>query len=147
MLPGFRFLFAAIVLTFSILVFGLGAAALLRAAHEAFAANPSWRVPEPKFAQPNEAPLPVLAMLRVEPAAAEPEASDGIPLAGPPAIAAVPDEPEKIAALQPQDLAPPEAAPSETALPETTVQGAWRPPAPGRASQDRDGGAGPAAGR
>ena len=40
MLPGFRFLFAAIVLSMSILVFGLGAAALLRAAHEEFAANP-----------------------------------------------------------------------------------------------------------
>ena len=31
MLPGFRFLFAAIVLSTSVLVFGLGAAALLRA--------------------------------------------------------------------------------------------------------------------
>ena len=53
MLPGFRFLFAAIVLSMSILVFGLGAAALLRAAHEEFASTPAWRVaPEPKFAQP-----------------------------------------------------------------------------------------------
>ena len=43
MLPGFRFLFAAIVLSMSILVFGLGAAALLRAAHEEFASTPSWR--------------------------------------------------------------------------------------------------------
>jgi len=31
MLPGFRFLFAAIVLSISMLIFGLGAAALLRA--------------------------------------------------------------------------------------------------------------------
>jgi len=52
MLPGFRFLFAAIVLSMSILVFGLGAAALLRAAHEEFASNPSWRgAPETIFAQ------------------------------------------------------------------------------------------------
>ena len=43
MLPGFRFLFAAIVLSMSILVFGLGAAALLRAAHEEFASTPAWR--------------------------------------------------------------------------------------------------------
>ena len=51
MLPGFRFLFAAIVLSMSILVFGLGAAALLRAAHEQFASNPSWRAaPEAMFA-------------------------------------------------------------------------------------------------
>ena len=41
MLPGFRFLFAAIVLSMSMMVFGLGAAALLRAAHEEFASNPS----------------------------------------------------------------------------------------------------------
>ena len=44
MLPGIRFLFAAILLSISIVVFGLGAAALLRAAHEDFASNPSWRV-------------------------------------------------------------------------------------------------------
>ena len=36
MLPGFRFLFAATMLSMSLLVFGLGAAALLRAAHEEF---------------------------------------------------------------------------------------------------------------
>jgi len=34
MLPGFRFLFAAIVLSMSVLIFGFGAAALLRTAHE-----------------------------------------------------------------------------------------------------------------
>ena len=48
MLPGFRFLFAAIVLSMSVLIFGLGAAALLRAAHEEFASIPSRRaLPEP----------------------------------------------------------------------------------------------------
>ena len=68
MLPGFRFLFAAIVLSMSILVFGLGAAALLRAAHEEFASNPAWHAtPEPTFAQQNEATRPFLAMLRVDP--------------------------------------------------------------------------------
>ena len=78
MLPGFRFLFAAIVLSMSILVFGLGAAALLRAAHEEFASIPSWRPPpETMFAQPdNEAARPVLAMLRVDPPAEEPKAPD-----------------------------------------------------------------------
>ena len=77
MLPGFRFLFAAIVLSMSILVFGLGAAALLRAAHEEFASNPSWRAaPETMFAQQAEATRPVLAMLRVEPAAAEAKPSE-----------------------------------------------------------------------
>src|SRR5207244_12753309 len=42
MLPGFRFLLAAIILATSILIFGLGAAALLRTAPEAFASNPTW---------------------------------------------------------------------------------------------------------
>src|SRR5260370_38661222 len=57
MLPGFRFLFAAIMLLLSILIFGLGAAALLRGAHEEFASNPSWHVtPEATFAQQTEVP-------------------------------------------------------------------------------------------
>ncbi len=72
MLPGFRFLFAAIVLSMSVLIFGLGAAALLRAAHEQFASIPSRRpVPETMFAQqPDEASKPVLAMLRIDAPAA-----------------------------------------------------------------------------
>ena len=81
MLPGLRFLFAAIVLSMSMLVFGLGATALLRAAHEEFASTPSWHAsPEPVFAQPAETPAPVLAMLRVEPPAAKEEkAPDQLP--------------------------------------------------------------------
>jgi len=75
MLPGFRFLFGAIVLCFSILVFGLGAAALFRAAHEEFASRPSWRAApgtmlaqqnEP-FAQQSDSSQAVLALLQVEP--------------------------------------------------------------------------------
>ena len=71
MLPGFRFLFAAILLSTSILVFGVGAAALLRATHEQFVANPSWRngPQEQMFAQApgqgSEPAPPVLAALRV----------------------------------------------------------------------------------
>ena len=72
MLPGIRFLLAAILLSISIVVFGLGAAALLRAAHEDFASNPSWRVtPETRFAQ-NE--MPTLALLRVDTPAASRQA-------------------------------------------------------------------------
>src|SRR5882724_4561905 len=72
MLPGFRFLFAAIVLSMSVLVFGLGAAALLRTAHEQFASIPSRRAPpEPVFAQHIEPPMPTLALLRFEPPAPE----------------------------------------------------------------------------
>jgi hypothetical protein len=135
MLPGFRFLLAAIVLSMSVLVFGLGAAALLRAAHEEFASTPVWRVaPEPKFARQNDAPketlteepMPALAMLRVEPEPAQPTAADSLPAAAapaePPAIATVPDQPEKIAALEPQDKTPPEAAKPDIAVPETSVR-------------------------
>jgi len=75
MLPGFRFLFGAIVLCFSIVIFGLGAAALLRAAHEQFASRPSWQsTPGTMLAQQNEplaqqseASRAVLALLEVEP--------------------------------------------------------------------------------
>src|ERR1700761_807489 len=80
MLPGFRFLFAATLLSMSILMFGLGAAALLRTAHEEFASAPAWQpAPETRFAQAgeatNEATKPVLALLRVDDAPkAEPSA-------------------------------------------------------------------------
>ncbi|MCK1756522.1 hypothetical protein IVA78_15175 [Bradyrhizobium sp. 137] len=69
MLPGFRFLFAAILLSTSILVFGLGAAALLRASHEQYVSSPSWRngPQEKMFAQAPEPAQPVLAVLRAEP--------------------------------------------------------------------------------
>ena len=69
MLPGFRFLFAAILLSTSILVFGLGVAALLRASHEQYVSNPSWRngPKEQVFAQAPEPTQPVLAVLRAEP--------------------------------------------------------------------------------
>ena len=71
MLPGFRFLFTAIVLSMSVLIFGLGAAALLRAAHEEFANLPSRRAtPEPMFARLND-DSPTLALLRIDPPLAE----------------------------------------------------------------------------
>lgn len=97
MLPGFRFLFAAIALSMSILIFGLGAAALLRAAHEEFASSPSRRTPpEPVFAQ-SEAPT--LALLRVEPPAAD-QAPEPVPVP--------PVETEPLAALTADDSAQPE---------------------------------------
>lgn len=130
MLPGFRFLLAAIVLSISVLVFGLGAAALLRAAHEEFASTPVWRVaPEPKFARQNEPareePMPVLAIVRVEPEPAQPTATDSSPAAAPAepaAIAPMPDQPEEIAALEPQDKIPPEAAKPDIPALEISVQ-------------------------
>jgi hypothetical protein len=143
MLPGFRFLFAAIVLSTSMLIFGLGAAALLRAAHEEFASIPSRRAPpEAMFAQRDAGPA--LAMLRVDASAAADEkflssqAPDNMQVAAPtseqsafaPAAAeweksAI--EPEKIVALP--DIATPEenppssdAPPPEPSTPEPTTQ-------------------------
>jgi hypothetical protein len=152
MLPGFRFLFAAIVLSMSILIFGLGAAALLRAAHEEVSSNPSWRAaPETMFAQQGETNRPVLAMLRVEPQPAEPRAPDNVPAIAAPAetatIALAPAEPaasapmpagsEWTAALKPDDAAAPETAnpampPAETPAPSEA------PPAPADAATAAD---------
>ncbi len=78
MLPGFRLLFATTVLAISILVFGLGAAALLRAAHEEFASLPAWRLAQHPVLTPftPQAPkletTPILAMLRIEVPSARP---------------------------------------------------------------------------
>jgi hypothetical protein len=142
MLPGFRFLFAAIVLSMSILVCGLGAAALLRAAHEEFASNPSWRAaPESTFAQPSEATKPVLAMLRVEPPGAEQKASDNVPPvaapaepativsapAEPAASASPPAEPDRIAALKSEDSSAQETAKPEIPVAENPAQGEAAP--------------------
>lgn len=129
MLPGFRFLFAAILLSTSILVFGLGAAALLRASHEQYVSNPAWRngPQEQVFAQASEPAQPVLAVLRAEPeAAAEPAPSlrDQVPT-----IALPVSEPEQMAAVtaeteaQPQVAASPAEAPAaEPAKAETTTE-------------------------
>jgi hypothetical protein len=99
MLPGFRFLLAAILLSASILVFGLGAASLLRASHEQYVSNPSWRngPQEQVFAQASEPAQPVLAALRVEPVANEPAmqeqvAGNQVPSIGLPAVETAPEQ-------------------------------------------------------
>jgi hypothetical protein len=125
MLPGFRFLFAAIVLSMSVLVFGLGAAALLRTAHEQFVSTPSRRAPpEPVFARANEPPMPTLALLRFEPPVAE-KAPDNVAaavIAEPETTAPTPDakpaEPEKLAALKVEESAPAEPVKPEIATAE-----------------------------
>jgi hypothetical protein len=115
MLPGFRFLLAAIVLSMSILVFGLGAAALLRAAHEEVASVPTRRVmAEPVFAHQVEATQPTLALLRLEPAVPE-KAPDTpaatLPPEPAPEAAPVPKaDAEKLAVLKLDDVAPGEMA-------------------------------------
>ena len=142
MLPGFRFLFAAIVLSMSILVFGLGAAALLRAAHEEFANLPSRRAPpEPVFARLNDDPMPSLALLRVDPPAAEKPRDDvraaAAPEIAPDIVASAgtdaderPAEPEWEAALSAEEAVtarPPSPATEGTAEAPTAPVGADAP--------------------
>src|SRR5579859_6365424 len=122
MLTGFRFLFAAVMLSMSILIFGLGAAALLRTAHEEFASNPSWRAaPEVMFASQPEAAGPVLAMLRIDDPAAE-KAQDNAPataaLAEQAAIAPIPADAERVAVLKPEDSTPEQGDRTEIAPPD-----------------------------
>ncbi|MBY0383093.1 MAG: hypothetical protein K2W78_14390 [Xanthobacteraceae bacterium] len=81
MLPGFRLLLTSVLLAASVLVFGLGAAALLRATHEEFAAAPALRsLQTPASPVVAEAPLPppIIALLRVDPpvVASEDQAAD-----------------------------------------------------------------------
>ena len=144
MLPGFRFLFTAIVLSMSILIFGLGAAALLRAAHEEFANLPSRRAtPEPMFARLNDDPPPTLALLRVDPpvaekpaenvpAAAVPEAAPDIPAPAGQTPDARPAEPEKLAALKPAEPMQVEAAKPEDPAKEASAE---TPAAPAPAAE------------
>ena len=144
MLPGFRFLFTAIVLSMSILIFGLGAAALLRAAHEEFANLPSRRAtPEPMFARLNDDPPPTLALLRIDPpvaekpaenvpAAAVPEAATDIPAPAGQTPDARPAEPEKLAALKPAEPMQVEAAKPEDPAKEASAE---TPAAPAPAAE------------
>src|SRR5271168_1082116 len=123
MLPGFRFLFAAIMLSMSLLVFGLGAAALLRAAHESFASNSSWRAaPEIPFAQRPDTTLPMLAALRVEPPtierASEPAKAIAAPADQPPPAAESAGSVQVVAALRPTETPRAEiATPADAPLP------------------------------
>lgn len=96
MLPGFRFLLAAIALSVAIPVFGLGVASLFHAAQQDFAGNVAWHSPpETRWTQPM--PAPVVAMLRVDPPAARTIPSD-IPSSP---ASALGDNPVDSAAAQP----------------------------------------------
>src|SRR5581483_2227830 len=83
MLPGFRILFALVVLSFAILIFGFSSLALLRTAHQNLANQPawqpSWRTPleianaQRDERQPASEPQ-TLALLRLDPPATPPSA-------------------------------------------------------------------------
>ncbi|WP_426420006.1 hypothetical protein [Bradyrhizobium genosp. A] len=139
MLPGFRFLLAAILLSTSVLVFGLGAASLLRASHEQYVSNPSWRngPQEQVFAQASEPAQPVLAALRVEPVAsvtneATPAMRDQIPSNQVPSIGlpAVETGPEQMAAVTLEAKVQPEPQVAAIAPPAETAPPATEAPAP-----------------
>jgi hypothetical protein len=130
MLPGFRFLVGAVVLSIAMLVFGLGAASLLRSAHEEFASLPVRRAaPQSMFPQQQPEAPPTLAMLRFEPpetrapvSAAE-TTTDAPPEPLPTSVAPVgaqpTTEPDRQAALGAAPPAP-ESTPAEVAKPEPT---------------------------
>jgi len=142
MLPGFRLVCAAAVLSVSLVIFGLGAAALLRASHEKFASLPSLR-PLPGAGRPNEAALPTLAMLRLEAPAATPQEQAVAPVQAVPGptvsdevIAAAPPVTPEVPAPAPETITPPavsEASPVDVATisePPQPVETAVVPPPP-----------------
>ncbi len=135
MLPGFRFLFAAIMLSMSLLIFGLGAAALFRAAHESFASNSSWHAtPDVPFAQRPDTTLPVLAALRIEPLTAKPADTPKVAAAaaGPAEATTEPMTNDRLAALPRMETPPAAIArPAEAPAPAPVVE---NPPAPEAAS-------------
>lgn len=93
MLPGLRFVVATIVLAVSLLVFALGAAALLRASHEQFANLPPAQAPrDPLTLREPETRQPVLAALRVETPAEQPETVIASPAAAAQDTAVVPSD-------------------------------------------------------
>ena len=117
MLPGFRILFATTILAISILVFGLGAAALLRAAHEEFASLPSWRLAQqppltPQVPRPEI--TPVLAMLRIEAPGTKP-----LPETLPREVALPQLAPQQPAASQAMPAEAQDTKPAETATPDS----------------------------
>ncbi len=119
MLPGFRFFVATIVLAASILIFGLGAAALLRATHEEVAAAPSLRTiqpPVPLRPRQIETAPPTLALLRVEIPA---PASEDLPAATETTTAPI-DDPKPVAEAV-TAVAPSEPTPAKEALAAQTV--------------------------
>jgi hypothetical protein len=123
MLPGFRFLLAAIVLSTSTLIFGLGAAALLRAAHEQFASTPYWHpAADATFTQQAEAARVVLALLRAEPAADE-KASDQVIAASAPALPPAEVARSEIAGQSLQEKSPETAGPEPAGLADQSLPG------------------------
>jgi hypothetical protein len=125
MLPGLRFLAATVLLTISIVVFALGAAALLRSTHGEFTGVQFTRATqEPLFAQRWDTSLPTIALLRADPSPGETPAApaqqpDAVNKAGAPD-----DEPSNTAGGPIADAGAAEPPASEPALPQKTASAA-----------------------
>lgn len=134
MLPGFRFLFATVVLAGAVLIFGLGAAALLRAAHEEFASLPSRHTaPPPLPARVAEPAPPTLALLRVETPEVAPDIAmkNATPIALPDKRSATAESaavtPETTAAAKPEEIV---ATPAASGIAAVTPAILETPPQP-----------------
>lgn len=133
MLPGFRFVFATVVLAVSVLVFGLGAAALLRASHDQFANLPSAQAPrEPDFVREQEAHQTTLALLRVE-MTAERTDTTGVVETAAGETTAVPVAPAEVV------IAPVSAIPARVPINVTATDDAPATPRPAAAISDTNG--------
>lgn len=117
MLPGFRLAMISVLLAASVLIFGLGAAALLRVTREEFAFAQALRTlqtPRSPFVAEAPPPPPTLALLRVDPpivasdteSAPEPDAET--------TTAEAPSTPDTTLAADPAN-APPSPAPTTIA--------------------------------
>jgi hypothetical protein len=106
MLPDLRFLLVAIVLSLSIMIFGLGAAALLRSAQQEVASLPTRHVqPATIFAQQTEATTPTLAMLSVDARVPQQNGIDQPVVADPPSPAPPQLRPSPNASIEPDRVA------------------------------------------
>jgi hypothetical protein len=148
MLPGIRILFALVVLSFAILVFGFGALALLRSAHQHLASQPAWQqdwrtpveIANARRDDSQSAAGETLALLRVDPPTAKPDtapappqaqnAQDEQPLVDAAADASAPSSPVTIASAS--DNAKPEisSVPSDTTAPGVKMADQATTPAP-----------------
>lgn len=124
MLPGIRFVCAAVVLAVSLVIFGMGAAALLRSAHEEFASLPNRRPPPATVFSRQPETAPTLAMLRLEPRAAEitePAAVPTVPTSEPsPPVESLQAEAKPAIEMTTTATMPPSTEPEKAAVVETS---------------------------
>jgi len=138
MLPGLRFLCAAVVLAVSSAIFGMGATALLRSAHEEFASLPNRGLPPTAVFSQQQETAPALAMLQLAPR--EEESATSAEMTAPAA------EPEPAATAPTEDSAEPDEPPAtvsaasstEPAPPETDQTPAPEAVSPAAAPENPD---------